>query len=109
MLYDIDLSFYDIKYNGRYLLWSEVYNEEMSVKVIDVENNTQELTISGLERSVTDIKLSDDYIFWTDKEPDATNYSVYRYDFETKNTVELIKYDKNGKKQKTIRYISTSY
>lgn len=92
-LYDIDLSFYDIKYNGRYLLWSEVSNEEMSVKVIDVENNTQELTISGLERSVTDIKLSDDYIFWTDKEADATNYSVYRYDFETKNTVELIKTD----------------
>ena len=92
-LYDVDLSFHDIKYNGRYLLWSEVSNEEMSINVIDVENNTQELTLSGLERSMGDIKLFDDYIFWTDKESDAINYSVYRYDFDTKNTVELIKTD----------------
>lgn len=84
----------DIEYNGHYLKWSEDMIENCITRVLDMETGDMVFDASSRESGCRYATITKDYIFWTGNEIELDGkerYSMYRYDFETNDTVELIK------------------
>ena len=95
-IFDTDAIILNIEYNGRYLMWSEFTESERRTRVMDMKTGEYEFVIPELEIGTIDVKLTDKYIFWNSNENNQMKYyeySLYRYDFETKETLELTKND----------------
>jgi hypothetical protein len=77
-------------------MWSEFTESERRTRVMDMKTGEYEFVIPELEIGTIDVKLTDKYIFWSSNENNQMKYyeySLYRYDFETKETLELTKND----------------
>lgn len=84
----------DIEYNGRYLKWFEDTIENCITRVLDMKTGDMVFDASRRESGCRYATITKDYIFWIGNEVELDGkerYSLYRYDFETKDTVELIK------------------